>query len=757
MSPSTNDHSAAQTVPPPPSTRPVESGAHLHARYLTDRIAGVSVWAGGVSVIGALMLIFFYLLSEIWPLFIGAKLEPRGDRPLRQAEQVLYTTAEEQGEVGLQLLANGHAQFIDLHGGELLRDLPLPLPSPVQVREVDAGRGLLVLADDRGQVLLVRQRYRISYPNDQRRIEAGLEYPYGERPMPLLDAAPRDLAVRETADALAMTAIGADGRLHWRRYAKQSAFLSDEVELSLEEEHTLTPGIAADRVLMDPRIGWMYLLDSARGELEAYRIGFSGPPQAVQRLSLGEPVVAARFLAGGVSTVYVGASGRIRQFFPVRAQDNRWQLAAVREFELPAAAQPTALGVELRRRGFAVGDAQGRVHLFHATSGRHLASQVVSDAPIRAIAYEPRAKLMLVNDAAGRLHALNLHNEHPEVSFSALWTAVWYEGYDQPELLWQASAANSDFEPKFSLTPLAFGTLKAAFYAMLFALPLAILGAIFTANFMSPQLRQWVKPTVELMEALPTVILGFLAGLWLAPFVERELAGVFLLLILLPLSIPLAGYAWQRLPRWLRYRVPPGWEAALLVPVILLVGWAAFALATPIELLAFGGNLQAWMDREYGIGYDQRNAMVVGIAMGVAVIPTIFSIAEDAIFSVPKHLSLGSLALGATAWQTLVRVVLPTASPAIFSAVMIGIGRAVGETMIVLMATGNTPVMDFSLFQGMRTLSANIAVEMPESEVGSTHFRLLFLAGFVLFVFTFFFNTAAEMVRQHLRRKYASL
>lgn len=143
--------------------------------------------------------------------------------------------------------------------------------------------------------------------------------------------------------------------------------------------------------------------------------------------------------------------------------------------------------------------------------------------------------------------------------------------------------------------------------------------------------------------------------------------------------------------------------------------------------------------------------------MGFAVIPPIFTITEDAIFGVPKHLTIGSLALGATPWQTLTRVVLLTASPAIFSAVMIGFGRAVGETMIVLMATGNTPVMDFSIFQGLRTLSANIAVEMPESEVNGTHYRILFLAALVLFIFTFFFNTIAEVVRQRLRKKYSSL
>ncbi|MBU2478861.1 MAG: ABC transporter permease subunit, partial [Gammaproteobacteria bacterium] len=177
----------------------------------------------------------------------------------------------------------------------------------------------------------------------------------------------------------------------------------------------------------------------------------------------------------------------------------------------------------------------------------------------------------------------------------------------------------------------------------------------------------------------------------------------------------------------------------------------------PFEHLFFDGDMRTWMRDNLGIGFDQRNALVVGIAMGFAVIPTIFSITEDAIFSVPRHLTNGSLALGATTWQTLTRVVLLTASPGIFSAVMIGMGRAVGETMIVLMATGNTPVMDMSLFQGMRTLSANIAVEMPEAEVASTHFRILFLAALVLFMFTFVFNTVAELVRQRLRGKYASL
>jgi phosphate transport system permease protein len=292
---------------------------------------------------------------------------------------------------------------------------------------------------------------------------------------------------------------------------------------------------------------------------------------------------------------------------------------------------------------------------------------------------------------------------------------------------------------------------------MLFAIPLAILGAIYTAYFMAPRMRRVVKPTVEIMEALPTVILGFLAGLWLAPLVEANLPGLLALLLLTPFTVLLAAWLWSRLPSALRHRVPEGWEAALLVPVIVAAGILALKLGPLLEHALFGGNMIGWLENDLGIGFDQRNSLVVGVAMGFAVIPTIFSIAEDAIFSVPKHLSNGSLALGATPWQTLVRVVLLTASPGIFSGVMMGTGRAVGETMIVLMATGNTPVMDLNIFQGMRTLSANIAVEMPESEVGSTHYRVLFLAALVLFVFTFVFNTGAEIIRQRLRGKYSSL
>ena len=462
------------------------------------------------------------------------------------------------------------------------------------------------------------------------------------------------------------------------------------------------------------------------------------------------------YLTGGISILVGQQSGRISQWFPVKIDGEGEQLKLIREFNAQQAPIIRILS-EMQRKGFVAIDKQGFLGIYHTTAEKTLLLQQISPNSISQVAIAPRANYLLTVNEQADAAFWSVDNEHPEISWHSMWDKVWYESYPKAEYIWQSSSASNDFEPKFSLTPLAFGTLKAAFYAMLFAIPLAIMGAIYTAYFMTPRVRGFVKPSIEIMEALPTVILGFLAGLWLAPLIEDNLPAVFSLLFVLPLSVLLTAWGWHSLPARIHQYVSDGWEAFILMPVLILVTWGTFTLSLPMEALFFDGDMQSWLDNELGLGFNQRNSIVIGIAMGFAVIPTIFSITEDAVFSVPKHLTLGSLALGATRWQTLIRVVILTASPAIFSAVMIGFGRAIGETMIVLMATGNTPVMDFSIFQGMRTLSANIAVEIPESEVASSHYRVLFLAALVLFIFTFMFNTIAELIRQNLRKKYSNL
>ena len=165
-----------------------------------------------------------------------------------------------------------------------------------------------------------------------------------------------------------------------------------------------------------------------------------------------------------------------------------------------------------------------------------------------------------------------------------------------------------------------------------------------------------------------------------------------------------------------------------------LAWWSAGFLATACFPPSFSGNFRRWLgEGPLGMQYDQRNSILIAFGLGFTVIPIIFSLAEDSLSNVPYSMTAASMAVGASRWQTLWRVVLPSASPGIFAATMIGFGRAVGETMIVLMATGNTPILDWSPFNGMRTLSANIAVEIPEAPVGGTLYRVLFLCAVLLF------------------------
>lgn len=737
----------------------VRGGTGFQIRTFKDHAAKWVVWIGGLGVIAALMLIFFYLVSEVAPLFGAPDVKARPVYTLAGGGKTLYTAVEEQGEVGMRVSDSGEVLFFDIASGAERSRVQLPVGESrlVSIAEVSPERGLLAAALSDGSVLNFAHLYEITYPGDKKLITPSVAYPQGETPVTFMAEPARGLVVRDKDDSAVLFGVDAAGLVHMKAFNKTTNLITGESAVEVAGELQFQPPVRADILLVEPLLSWLYVIDQKQGKIAFYRLSGGDQPQLVETKEVGSEIAAAHYLAGGISIVLAQANGKVSQWFPARKADGETYLARVREFDAPGDAKLTALGVELRRRGFAVGDESGRVSLYYATSKRLVHTEQALTSAVQQIAFNPRAQVLMVEGADRQVHVYDVHNEHPEVSLQALWGKVWYESYDEPELLWQSSSASSDFEPKFSLTPLAFGTLKGAFYAMIFAVPLAVLGAIFVANFMSPELRQVVKPTVELLAALPSVILGFLAGLWLAPFVESNLPGVFLLLVLLPISVPLFGFLWLNAPARLRYLVPNGWEGVLLVPVVALVTWFCFGIAKPIEALLFEGNMQSWMDHTLGIKYEQRNSLVVGIAMGIAVIPTIFSIAEDAIFSVPKHLSLGSLALGATPWQTLVGVVLPTASPGIFSAIMIGLGRAVGETMIVLMATGNTPVTDASLFTGMRTLSANVAVEMPESEVGSTHFRLLFLAGLVLFIFTFFFNTLAEVVRARLRKKFESI
>jgi phosphate transport system permease protein len=725
-------------------------------RKTKDSIANVTITAGGMGVLATILLIFFYLLYEILPLFESAELEQVGQYRLSVTENAapLYLGMEEQAEVAVRLSKEGSVAFFKADTGDAISQFQLPINDGVSAFALNSEQQPLWAIASDNLVVLAKPSYKISYPNDQRLITPGLEYPYGEEPLILPPSKASVLAVRDGEEQLVV--VSADGKkLSGVRIVKEEDFLSEEIVYERENMSFPAVDINIDWLLVGPDQRWLYVLNRD-GDFRVINLIESTITDSGRLIDSGK-VTEARFLLGEISLMIATDQGTIMQFFMVREDGVPPRLESIRRFESGASVEQ--LLVEHRRKGFMTVDAQNNFTVFYTTSKRKLLEEKLAEGSknVNQLAIAPRANALLSHTADGEYTYWRLHNEHPEVSWIALWEKVWYESYPEPDYIWQSSASNNDFEAKYSFTPLAFGTLKAAFYAMLIATPLALCGAIYTAYFMAPGVRRKVKPLIELMEALPTVILGFLAGLWLAPFFEKHLPGVFSIFILMPFAVLLFGFLWSRLPARLRIRVPDGWHPVLLIPVVIFIVWGCVAASGLMEQLFFNGDMRAWITFDLGISYDQRNAAVVGIAMGFAVVPTIFSIAEDAIFSVPKSLSFGSLALGATPWQTLVGVVIPTASPGIFSALMIGMGRAVGETMIVLMATGNTPVMDANIFEGMRTLAANIAVEIGETEVDSSHYRVLFLAAFVLFLFTFVVNTIAEVVRQSLRKKYGSL
>ncbi len=403
-----------------------------------------------------------------------------------------------------------------------------------------------------------------------------------------------------------------------------------------------------------------------------------------------------------------------------------------------------------------VKDTQGRIHLFHLTTeqeviqfGSNFDFFIPSNRGNGGVSFSKGQVLQI----------WELDNPHPEISWKALFGQIWYEGYSEPEYIWQSSAASDDFEPKLSFIPLLLGTLKGAFYAIILAAPIAVFGAIYISQFAKPALRNVVKPVVEIMAAMPSVIVGLLAALWLAPLLESFLIGAVVGTLLSVIGIWLFLICWEKLSCQYHSltKLEGGWEFVLLLPVLLICFYLANLLAPSVELLLFGGNFKEWLFAEWKTPYSQRNSIIAGFALGFMTIPIIFTISEDALSNVPTSLKAASYALGASRWQTAAKITFPAAISGVFASIIIGLGRAIGETMVVLMTTGNTPVTSWSIFTGMRTFSANIAVELPEAPVDSTLYRSLFLSAILLFLITFVLNTIADAVRQHFSKRYGTM
>ena len=838
-----------------------------------DRAARAAITFGGVGTIVAVCLVCVFLVWVVIPLFLPAHTTRIGtvavDLGGSGAKPVLFRVDDYQ-VLGWTLFEDGSVELVRADtGARLLRKEPPGPGRPTAVAYLP-GEGVAALGYADGGVRLGSLGFGTEFlvssadlPPAVRDLAPGRVAEHGggivertaegqlrlqtlrwefEEPVPLGEGnAIRALDVTSRSGSPRVIAWTADGSLRVREVLRKRNLLTGQVTSTLSGG---TLKVAEAEGMPPPR----WLLVSGVGTT-AYAVWPDGNclrfdcreverPACAERVDLlrggGGSLSAVGFLIGKTTIVAGDSAGRITTWFPVMRAGAATPDGAtlVNAHEIPGgAAAVTALAASERTRLLAAGFADGSIRLMHVTSDRVVGEGRDAGGAVDAVALTPKED-GLVAVAGGSLTRWKVDAPHPEVTPHAILAKVWYEGAPGPEHVWQSSSGTDDFEPKFGLIPLLFGTLKATLYSMLFAVPIALLAAIYTSEFLHHEVRTRVKPFIELMASLPSVVLGFLAGIVFAPVLEHVVPATLAAFGAVPLAVLAGAYLWQMLPRRAAARLEK-WRlgaAAIAVPA----GFGLALLLGPVvESLLFEGDIKGWLDGQKGTatggwmllllpvsalaviafnarvvnprllanagrrtragearfeivrfvlgaaatiglalvlswglsaaGLDprggfvdtfvQRNALVVGIVMGFAVIPIIYTLSGDALTAVPEHLRAAAFAVGATRWQTAVSVILPTAASGLFSACMIGLGRAVGETMIVLMAAGNTPVLEWNVFNGFRTLSANIAVELPEAVQDGTTYRMLFLAALSLFAMTFVLNTAAEFVRQRFRRR----
>lgn len=720
-----------------------------------DRIATRVITVGGMLIIASVIAILLLIVKVALPLFAPASAEVIRQLPARAGQTALVAAGmDDYREVAFALDNQGIFTFYDLKSGATLTTAAIS-ETPRTIRVFERHHDAFTILWQDGGVSRCRVAYTPTFDaNGQRTITPELQ---GRQELPPENypAAPLQVAARGGDGApLTTVALLADNRFSVSRQVTTSDLFGNEttenVSFLIAEE---LPGAITAFVL--DQAGTTLYAGTDNGSLLRWELGDAATrTDNVVAVAGNRAVTAIALVLGDISVAVGGADGSLATWMPVASEDGDAGSKKLRKIHALAShpGPVTAILPSLRSKSLVSLDRSGTVHFDHMTSENHLLTLA---ADLAAIGLSANDNGLVGIDRQGGLRLWAIDNPHPEINLKTLFGKVWYESYPAPGYTWQSSSGNDDFEPKLSLVPLLFGTMKGTLYAMIFALPLAIFGAVYVSQFAPPHFKQTIKPAVEIMASVPSVVIGFLVALWLAPLVERAVLAMLLAVVVVPLFFLIFILLIRPLCETpTSHHRMKGYEFLLLVPVILLAGGVCLTAAPWLETRFFGGDFQQWLFDVAGMRYDQRNSIIIAFGLGIAVIPIIFSITEDAISNIPPSLTAASLALGASRWQTIWRVVLPSASPGIFAAIMIGFGRAVGETMIVLMATGNTPIIDWSLFNGMRTLSANIAVEIPEAPVNGTLYRVLFLCATLLFLLTFLLNTGAEIVRERLRKKY---
>ena len=742
----------------------------LNKRRVVDRAAHWGITLGGATVILVILTLFGFIFLEVFPLLKGASVVGKSDCSL--SGKVVSVGIDEYQEIAYAVYEDGNIDFISISDGKPIKRHSIKDVNGSTITAVCNDKGRSVMGTKDGRILSVNIGFSVSFENDDRIITPEID------DEEIVFTNEEEIAIQHIAsnsdEGVSVTVFYTEGgRLILKSTEIEETLFGGEEKIEAITDITAmlathaqtTPGtpLEQDRVLQVTSLAVDYFTENlyvgtAHGEVIHINVRDRENPLQQERIKVSdESVTSLDFLLGDVSLIVGDEGGKISTWMRVRDEtaQSGWSLKKIHTVK-PHQADITAIASSPRNKCFVTAASDGTIQLKHATSEQTLLNMKSVTMPT-AIAYSPKADGILVADSSGTLTHWTISNPHPETTIKTLLGKVWYEGYEEPEYVWQSTGGSDDFEPKFSLVPLIFGTIKGTIYALIIAIPLGILSALYTSQFLHTSLKKVIKPTIEFMAALPSVILGFLAGLWLAPLMERIFPAIIIIPIFLLIFIAGAFCIWKCLPGYIKGKYSQGTEAIFLIPFFIVAILLSIYLGGLFESFLLNGDYRQWFLDVMGLQYDQRNAVVVGFAMGFAILPIIFTISEDAMSNVPNHLTSASLALGAVPWQTAVRIVLPIASPAIFSAVMLGFGRAVGETMVVLMATGNTPIMDWNLFNGFRALAANIAVEIPEAPLGGTLYRVLFLAALLLFMTTFIVNTIAELIRQKMKKKYSHL
>ena len=756
---------------PAPAAAPESRFTVSPMTLAADRWMGRLIRVGGVGVVLAVFGMLAFLIVQVFPLFIGATVAPIS--ALTVPATAMGFGEDEYGEVPFVVLADGSLVFQRSKDGTKVLDWAPNLGN----RRVSSVKsyprtGLVFLGLSDGTVMEVRVSYRSTFDAaGKRTIEpsvAALEpVAIGKPGLPCVDvwnakgSLSRLLLVRQEENAKPLlTAV----RLTERKG------LGGKARIVVSDPFVVAADATSISQILLPSTAESLIVVGKSGEVRAYAddgANFSFLQSFVPFKESRDPAIAsAGLIFGNVSVVFVCRDGsqQVWSMYPQLQPDGkslrRW--GKIHDGEILAGPGEGIYAAEGNKCYLAV--AGGRLQLRNMTTGTLRWEGEAPAGSIRQVAFSGNYDRFTALSADGKLHRWSIEDHHPESSWGAFFGKIWYEGATGPDYTWQSSSGSDEFEAKYSMMPLIYGTAKGTFFALLFALPIALTAAIYVSQFLRPEYRNVVKPVMEIMASLPSVVLGFLAGLWLAPLVDPRLISIFCAVGILAPAALFAGFLWSALPQPVRRQVKPGMEFLWLLPFLALCAYFAWQAGPAVEAMFFTvkdsvsglpiADFREWWRQTTGETYDSRNSLVVGFVMGFAVIPIVFTIAEDSLSNVPNSLISGSLALGASRWQTVWSVVVPTAISGIVSAIMIGFGRAIGETMIVVMATGNTAVMEANPFSGMRTLSANIAVELPEAALGHTHYRALFLGACCLFLLTFVINTLAEILRQRLRERY---